>query len=59
MPWSSRFIRRLGAYDNNTKLADEVEDIDYLVSTRFEAFLASDTGVLARATGGGIYAPRW
>ncbi len=61
MPWSSRFIRLLGAYaDNNTTtLADEVESIDYLVSTRFEAFLAPHTGVLLRAAGNGIYASRW
>ncbi len=61
MPRSSRFIRLLGAYaDNNTTtLADEVESIDYLVSTRFEAFLAPHTGVLPRAAGNGIYASRW
>ncbi len=61
MPRSSRFSRSLGAYDNNTRapLADEVESIDYLVSTRFEAFLAPHTGVLPCATGDGIYTPRW
>ena len=56
MPRSSRFIRKLGAYDDNTRLVDQAEGDDALVSTRFEAYLAPHTRVLARAAGDGIYA---
>jgi hypothetical protein len=40
-------------------LVYEVESNNYLVSTRFEAFLAPHTGVFPYATGDGIYTPRW
>ena len=40
-------------------LADEVEGMDHLGSTRIDVHLAPHTGVLPRAASDGIDAPRW
>ncbi len=56
MPRSSSnlFVCSGRFYDNYAGLVDEVEDVDHLGSTRFEALFAPHTRVLPRAAGDGV-----